>query len=100
MKFFTKSKCIITGIEEIQNYTSIKGSGSNYLSNEIFYRVTKMRHEQRPSLPTGHLHIPLTQTTLKNRQIYIELEYRNANKLTIPSIKDVITNIKNIIIKI
>ena len=37
------------------------GSGSNYLSNEIFYRVGKMRTELRPSLQTGHFHISKIQ---------------------------------------
>jgi pyrrolidone-carboxylate peptidase len=33
------------------------GSGGNYLSNEIFYRVAKMRKRVRPTLYTGHFHI-------------------------------------------
>jgi len=33
------------------------GPGGNYLSNEIFYRVAKLRMEQRATLPTGHFHI-------------------------------------------
>jgi pyrrolidone-carboxylate peptidase len=37
-------------------------SGGNYLSNEIYYRVAKLRAAIKPSLPTGHLHIPLTQS--------------------------------------
>ncbi len=38
------------------------GSGGNYLSNEIFYRVAKLRHEMRPELPTGHFHISMLQS--------------------------------------
>lgn len=50
-----------TKYEVIQDLKSYDGSGSNYLSNEIFYRVAKLRTELRKDLPTGHLHIPLTQ---------------------------------------
>ena len=35
--------------------------GGNYLSNEIFYRVAKMREELQPSLKTGHFHIAKIQ---------------------------------------
>ena len=38
-----------------------KGSGGNYLSNEIFYRVAKLRTETKPVLPTGHFHISKLQ---------------------------------------
>ncbi|MBC8756560.1 hypothetical protein H2O64_17950 [Kordia sp. YSTF-M3] len=38
-----------------------EGPGSDYLSNEIFYRVAKMREELRPTLPTGHFHISKIQ---------------------------------------
>ncbi|WP_118975272.1 C15 family peptidase [Taibaiella koreensis] len=37
------------------------GSGSNYLSNEIFYRVARLRKEKRNTLPTGHFHIAMLQ---------------------------------------
>jgi len=46
----------------------IEGSGGNYLSNEIFYRVALLRtrwiKSQIPNivtLPTGHFHLPLMQ---------------------------------------
>ncbi|ELY2018140.1 hypothetical protein SL053_002053 [Flavobacterium psychrophilum] len=38
-----------------------EGSGGDYLSNEIFYRVGKMRSEIKPTLPTGHFHIEKIQ---------------------------------------
>ncbi|TRX31282.1 hypothetical protein FNW52_18885 [Flavobacterium sp. ZT3R18] len=38
-----------------------EGSGGDYLSNEIFYRVGKMRSEIRPTLATGHFHIEKLQ---------------------------------------
>jgi pyrrolidone-carboxylate peptidase len=34
------------------------GSGGNFLSNEIFYRVARMRTKLGSSTKTGHLHIP------------------------------------------
>lgn len=47
----------------LDNYPKEKvynGPGGNYLSNEIFYRVAKLRME-RPTLKTGHFHIAKIQ---------------------------------------
>jgi hypothetical protein len=38
-----------------------EGSGGDYLSNEIFYRVAKLRKENKSNLPTGHLHVEKLQ---------------------------------------
>ena len=38
------------------------GPGGNYLSNEIFYRVAKLRSEMKPNLKTGHFHISKIQS--------------------------------------
>lgn len=98
----TEGILLINNLTQIQSLKSISGSGSNYLSNEIFYRVSKMRDELKPNLPTGHLHIPLTQTTQKNKDTYIKYKYRNADKLTIdinPLIVNLISQIKEIIEK-
>lgn len=70
-------------LEDVQVLTSTRGSGGAYLSNEIFYRVAKLRAELKPNLPTGHLHVPLIQTTKDNIKYYRSKGYRNANKLTI-----------------
>ena len=35
--------------------------GGNYLSNEIFYRVSKLRETLQPKLSTGHFHIAMIQ---------------------------------------
>lgn len=40
--------------------TSEEGSGENFLSNEIFYRVSLKRKMQRRNLATGHIHVPPT----------------------------------------
>ncbi len=45
----------------IRAHEPLEGSGGNYLSNEIFYRVARLRAARRAALPTGHLHIPQTQ---------------------------------------
>lgn len=37
------------------------GPGGDYLSNEIFYRVARLREQIRPTLPTGHFHIAQLQ---------------------------------------
>lgn len=52
---------LVNSLSEIQSLRSISGSGGDYLSNEIYYRVAKLRSEIKPNLKSGHLHIPLTQ---------------------------------------
>lgn len=47
-----------------ENYPTVQideAPGGNFLSNEIFYRVAKLRNENNPSLPTGHFHVPKLQ---------------------------------------
>ena len=44
-----------------ENQKLTEGSGGGYLSNEIFYRVAKLRKDKRPNLPTGHFHIEKLQ---------------------------------------
>lgn len=43
-------------------HKSIAGSGGNYLSNEIFYRVSLLRNKRTSTVLTGHLHVPQLQT--------------------------------------
>ncbi len=45
------------------NQQLFRGSGGSYLSNEIFYRVAKLRKENNPNLATGHFHISKLQTS-------------------------------------
>ena len=54
-------------IQQTPGGTALTGSGGNYLSNEIFYRVALAREDTRPTLPpgreivpTGHFHVPST----------------------------------------
>ena len=61
---YQQTKYGATLIATKNNYPTTKvfnGPGGNYLSNEIFYRVAKLRKELRPSLPTGHFHIAMLQ---------------------------------------
>ncbi len=48
------------------------GPGGSYLSNEIFYRVAKLRKDSKPKLNTGHFHIAKIQDPnedLKSQEI-------------------------------
>jgi pyrrolidone-carboxylate peptidase len=38
--------------------SAVAGSGGNFLSNEIFYRTSRLRTETGASIPYGHLHTP------------------------------------------
>ncbi len=98
----TKEKIDFTGVNQLQKYTSIEGSGGDYLSNEIFYRVAKLRTEQRRDLKTGHLHIPLIQSTDTYKEYYINEGYRNADKITAdfnPLTEKMIEETKKLILK-
>ena len=44
-----------------ENEKISSGSGGSYLSNEIFYRVARLRNNTKPKLPTGHFHIAKIQ---------------------------------------
>ena len=43
--------------DDLPQLSIYDGPGGNYLSNEIFYRVAKLRESLQPKLPTGHFHI-------------------------------------------
>lgn len=53
--------------------TAIQGSGGDYLSNEIFYRVSLLRSKINPVLPTGHYHVPFIQEEEFDRALTAEL---------------------------
>ncbi|ELY2018687.1 hypothetical protein SL053_002618, partial [Flavobacterium psychrophilum] len=82
--------------EDIQTLKSYEGSGGDYLSNEIFYRVAKMRTEQRPTLATGHLHIPKIQEKPISFYERGNVSTEDMN----PKITELIAQIKTIITKI
>ncbi|MBS7230532.1 hypothetical protein KHA90_05810 [Flavobacterium psychroterrae] len=87
---------IRSSLKDIQNVTSKSGSGSNYLSNEIFYRVAKLRTKMRPMLATGHLHIPRIQEKPIENYVRGNSSTEDIN----PKITILIEEIKNIISKI
>jgi pyrrolidone-carboxylate peptidase len=87
-------------LEDIQKLKSLEGSGGDYLSNEIFYRVARMRTDKNRELQTGHLHLPLIQTTQGAKKYFIDENYRNAHLITIPHshyIKELIDKIEELI---
>ena len=43
---------------------SYEGSGGNYLSNEIFYRIARARTNANSSVRTGHFHLANTNPDL------------------------------------
>ncbi|QOL27288.1 hypothetical protein LP316_09420 [Thalassotalea sp. LPB0316] len=45
-------------LAELNNETSVQGSGGGYLSNEISYRSILLRNDYAPVMPVGHIHTP------------------------------------------
>ncbi len=76
-------------------YKVFSGPGGNYLSNEIFYRVARLREvwiaenttnpENPPSKPTGHFHIEMLQEIIydiENKKfIYDDFSASKTNNL-------------------
>lgn len=51
-------------VPPMQNQKMYRGPGGNYLSNEIFYRVAKLRKaSSNPDFPTGHFHVSNLQAS-------------------------------------
>ena len=55
-------------ISELSGQISKKGSGGNYLSNEIFYRIARQRELYKTDtvMKTGHLHVPNLEPYIPN----------------------------------
>lgn len=52
---------------------SRKGSGANFLSNELHYRVAYLREKHGQGLPTGHIHLNfMGKNKIKDRNVMIE----------------------------
>jgi len=47
-----------TSLLELQNATSVEGSGGGYLSNEISYRAVLLGAQFNSTIPVGHIHTP------------------------------------------
>lgn len=50
-----------SSLAELQNETSVEGSGGGYLSNEISYRAILLKDQLNSTIPTGHIHTPRLQ---------------------------------------
>lgn len=69
-----------------------QGSGGDYLSNEIFYRVAKLRKEQKPVLPIGHFHI----SKLQNENIKEDFSNSKTKEMISIVTKGIIEGIKGL----
>jgi len=69
-----------------------QGSGGDYLSNEIFYRVAKLRKEKKPVLPTGHFHI----SKLQNENIKEDFSNSKTKEMISIVTKGIIEGIKGL----
>lgn len=62
---YVLQKFVNEGTKDIQGPSlgeiSVEGSGGDFLSNEIFYRVSLLREQYNSTLKTGHLHLPIIQ---------------------------------------
>ncbi len=70
----------------------LSGSGGNYLSNEIFYRVGKMRSEMRSELQTGHFHI----SKIQDKNTGEDLKQNEVKELIEKCVKAISEGIKSI----
>ncbi|QSX33102.1 hypothetical protein JYB87_15435 [Shewanella avicenniae] len=62
-----------SSLAELQNETSVEGSGGGYLSNEISYRSILLREQLGSKIPTGHIHTPkLTNYDAEMEQAVVE----------------------------
>jgi len=53
-----KGEVTVSSLRELQNATSVEGSGGGYLSNEIAYRAVLLRQQFNSPIPVGHINIP------------------------------------------
>jgi pyrrolidone-carboxylate peptidase len=54
-----------------------EGAGGGYLSNEVAYRNTLQRELLDPSMPAGHLHVPVLRFDPANRTAITDPAYEN-----------------------
>ncbi|MEV8371503.1 hypothetical protein AB0P21_02150 [Kribbella sp. NPDC056861] len=52
-----------------------EGAGGGYLSNEVAYRNTLQRDLRDPSMPAGHLHVPVLQFDVANKTAITDPTY-------------------------
>lgn len=68
---------------------SVEGSGGNYMSNEIFYRVAVLREKYNPTLKTGHIHVGYLRNFDYSAGTEITVDINKSNMMS--KIKDAIT---------
>jgi hypothetical protein len=61
---------------------SVEGSGGNYMSNEIFYRVAMLREKYNPTLKTGHIHVGYHRKFNYSSGSEITVNINKANMIT------------------
>ena len=47
-----------SALAQLENSTSVEGSGGGYLSNEISYRAILLQQQFNSQIPVGHIHTP------------------------------------------
>ncbi|TND07810.1 MAG: hypothetical protein FD123_2800 [Bacteroidetes bacterium] len=62
-KEFAKKSTDLNESPPADNIKATQGPGGDYLSNEMFYRVSWMRYQYNKDLPNVHLHIPKVGNT-------------------------------------
>lgn len=80
---------LATSIGFDSQYHVIAGSGGEYLSNEIFYRVSKLRKNLNPNLMSGHIHVNKLQNEGSN--------YLTGDDIDLSGLKTLIQRIEQII---
>ncbi|MCU7375057.1 hypothetical protein PEC18_30625 [Paucibacter sp. O1-1] len=58
VRTLSRGQFLASSLAELQNETSVEGSGGGYLSNEISYRSILLRDQFNLTLPVGHIHTP------------------------------------------
>jgi pyrrolidone-carboxylate peptidase len=53
-----ENRPVSSGNQRTPEGRAVRGSGGGYLSNEIFYRTSLLRHSSNKNIPVGHLHTP------------------------------------------
>ncbi|WP_350276243.1 hypothetical protein [Kribbella sp. HUAS MG21] len=57
--------------------TASEGAGGGYLSNEVAYRNTLQRDHLDPTMPAGHLHVPVLSFALTNKTAITDPTYES-----------------------
>lgn len=89
----------LTTTPKLSEIKSREGSGGDYLSNEIFYRVSRLRKNHNPALKTGHYHVPLIQYGTPLPVPRTGAQYFSTVKFDAGNTKDLINDIEAAILR-